>query len=114
MLEEVHNYIGNTDTCTQLACNSSFSQYAVLSATSFETTRQKLSQARSFGRNARLFLLAMHGTFSASIYEVYEAKHSYFKKLSQNIGNFINLPYTLAIRHQKLQCYYGIGKVLVL
>ena len=36
----------------------------------------------------------------------YEAKHCYFKKLAQNIGNFINLPWTLAKRHQCLQCYY--------
>lgn len=35
----------------------------------------------------------------------YEAKHSYFKKLSQSIGNFINLPHTLAMRHQYFQCY---------
>lgn len=31
-----------------------------------------------------------------------------FKKMTQNIGNFINLPYTLAIRNQKLQCYYRL------
>ncbi len=36
----------------------------------------------------------------------YEARHKYFKKLAQNIGNFINLPWTLAMRHQLLQCYY--------
>lgn len=35
----------------------------------------------------------------------FEGKHSYFKKLTQNLGNFINLPLTLARRHQKLQCY---------
>lgn len=35
----------------------------------------------------------------------YEAKHSFFKKLSAIIGNYINLPYTLAKRHQHLQCY---------
>ena len=35
----------------------------------------------------------------------YEAKHSYFKKLAQSIGNFINLPWTVAMRHQLLQCY---------
>lgn len=35
----------------------------------------------------------------------YEAKHSYFKRLAQSIGNFINLPYTLVMRHQQLQCY---------
>lgn len=34
----------------------------------------------------------------------YEAKHSYFKRLSHSIGNFINLPWTLAMRHQQLQC----------
>ena len=38
----------------------------------------------------------------------FEAKHSYFKKLTQNIGNFINLPYTLSLRHQKLQCYHNL------
>ena len=35
----------------------------------------------------------------------YEAKHSYFKQLSQSLGNFINLPYTLASRHQQYHCY---------
>ena len=36
----------------------------------------------------------------------YEARHSYFKKLAQNIGNYINVSWTLANRHQLLQCYY--------
>ena len=36
----------------------------------------------------------------------YEARHHFFKRLAQNIGNFINLSYTLALRHQLLQCYY--------
>ena len=35
----------------------------------------------------------------------YEAKHTYFKGLAQAMGNFINLPYSLAMRHQFLQCY---------
>ena len=35
----------------------------------------------------------------------YEAKYSYFKKLCQSIGNFINLPHTLAMRHEYFQCY---------
>ena len=38
----------------------------------------------------------------------YEAKHSYFKKLAGNLGNFINVAHTLAVRHQQLQCYYHI------
>ena len=38
----------------------------------------------------------------------YKAKHSYFKSLSQAMGNFINLPYSLAMRHQFLQCYLNI------
>ena len=37
----------------------------------------------------------------------YEAKHAYFKRLAQSMGNFINLPYSLAMRHQQLQCYYA-------
>ena len=39
----------------------------------------------------------------------YEAKHKYFKQLANTIGNFINLPYTLAMRHQFLQCYLKLG-----
>ena len=35
----------------------------------------------------------------------YEAKHSYFKSLSQTLGNYINLPYSLAMRYQQYQCY---------
>ena len=35
----------------------------------------------------------------------FEAKHRYFKQLANNIGNFINIPHTLAMRHQMLQCY---------
>ena len=38
----------------------------------------------------------------------YEAKHNYLKKMGQNIGNFINIAWTLAMQHQYLQCYYGI------
>ena len=35
----------------------------------------------------------------------YEAKHNHLKKLAQNIGNFINIPWTLACRHQYWQSY---------
>jgi hypothetical protein len=34
----------------------------------------------------------------------YEAKHSYFKQLARAIGNWINLPLTLANRHQQFMC----------
>ena len=30
----------------------------------------------------------------------YEAKHRYFKRLASFMGNFTNVPYTLAARHQ--------------
>ena len=39
----------------------------------------------------------------------YEAKHNYFKKLGTNVGNYINISWTLAMRHQYLQCYYNIA-----
>ena len=35
----------------------------------------------------------------------FEAKHNYFKKLAIGLGNFKNLPWTLAGRHQNKQCY---------
>ena len=40
----------------------------------------------------------------------FEGKHNYFKKLAGRLGNFINVPYTMAIRHQCLSCYYSIEK----
>ena len=36
----------------------------------------------------------------------FEAKHHYFKRLAQGMNNFKNLPKTLAVRHQRLQCYW--------
>ena len=35
----------------------------------------------------------------------YEAKHNHLKKLAQNIGNFINIAWTLSTHHQYWQCY---------
>lgn len=36
----------------------------------------------------------------------FEAKNSYFKRLSHGMFNFKNLTQPLAFRHQKLQCYH--------
>ena len=38
-----------------------------------------------------------------------EAKHSYFKRIAQ-IGNFKNIPYSVAIHHQRLLCAHLQGK----
>ncbi len=35
----------------------------------------------------------------------FEAKHNWFKRLAHQLGNFTNLPYTLSMRYQQLQCY---------
>lgn len=35
----------------------------------------------------------------------FEAKHNYFKSLANNLGNYKNLPKTMATRHQRLMCY---------
>ncbi len=40
----------------------------------------------------------------------YEAKHSYFKKLLQHVGNYKNASMTLAKRHQLLRCYNDLDK----
>ena len=42
----------------------------------------------------------------------YEAKHSYSKRIAQSMGNYINLPYSLAIRHQHLECYNSMNASL--
>ena len=39
----------------------------------------------------------------------FESKHKYFKGLTNVIGNFINLPYTLAMRHQFFQCFLRLN-----
>ena len=41
----------------------------------------------------------------------FESKHSYFKKCARKLQNFINLPKTLAERHQILQTYYNTGSL---
>ena len=39
----------------------------------------------------------------------FEAKHNYFKVLGKHLGNFKNLPKTLASRHQRLMCNYLVN-----
>ena len=39
----------------------------------------------------------------------FEAKHKYFKNLSNVMGNFTNICYSLAIRHQLHQCYRSLN-----
>lgn len=39
-----------------------------------------------------------------------EAKHKYFKQLSNTMGNFINMCYSLALRHQLHQCYLSLDQ----
>ena len=41
----------------------------------------------------------------------YEAKHSYFKKLSQNIGNYKNISLTLGKRYQLMSCYNNLDSI---
>ena len=43
----------------------------------------------------------------------FEAKNKYFKGLAVRIGNFINIPLTLAKRHQQLQCYYNLNTEII-
>ena len=52
-----------------------------------------------------LLLLYRYGPLVRHWTMRYEAKHAYFKTLAQSMGNFINVPYSLAMRHQQLQCY---------
>ena len=35
----------------------------------------------------------------------FEAKHKYFKKMAQTLGNFTNIAKSLANRHQRYMCY---------
>ena len=40
----------------------------------------------------------------------FEARHSYFKRLAAQMGNFINISYSLSVRHQRLQCYHQLDQ----
>ena len=35
----------------------------------------------------------------------FEAKHKYFKKMAQTLGNFTNIAKSLANQHQRYMCY---------
>ena len=39
----------------------------------------------------------------------FEARHKYFKRLAVQLGNFINIVFSLAMRHQRLQCYHQLS-----
>ena len=52
-----------------------------------------------------LFYLFRYGHLIRHWTMRFEAKHSYFKGLAHSMGSFINLPYSLAMRQQQLQCY---------
>ena len=43
----------------------------------------------------------------------FEVKNKYIKGLAVRMGNFINAPYTLAVRHQQLQCYYNLNQEII-
>ena len=40
----------------------------------------------------------------------YESKHTYFKQVAVSLGNFINVPWTVPERHQKLQSLHFFNK----
>ena len=40
----------------------------------------------------------------------YEDKHSYLKRLAQNLGNFVNISWKLANCHQKWECYKWLSE----
>ncbi len=44
----------------------------------------------------------------------FEAKHKYFKHLANVLGNFINICFSLALRHQLRQCYLSLNSILTL
>ena len=40
----------------------------------------------------------------------FEAKHRFFKRMAHVLGNFTNICYSLALRHQLHQCYVQLDK----
>ena len=59
-------------------------------------------------RTAESFIIFIHHRFGPLKHHWtmrYESKHSYFKRLSNYLGNYINICHTLAMRHEQLSCY---------
>ena len=54
-------------------------------------------------------ILCSVGPLVNSWYMRMEAKNAYFKKVAR-VGNFVNVPYSVAKRHQLLMCAYLQGK----
>ncbi len=57
-----------------------------------------------------MLLIYRHGPLVCHWTMRFEAKHCYFKRIANRLGNFKNISYTLAARHQQLQCYLSIDK----
>jgi len=55
-------------------------------------------------------LMAQYGPLRDLWCMRYEAKHQYFKAVASTLGNFINIAFSLAGRHQMLQCYQFSSK----
>ena len=43
----------------------------------------------------------------------FEARDRYFKRLAVQLGNIINVAYSLAMRHQRLKCYHSLEKTTI-
>ncbi len=50
-------------------------------------------------------LIAMYGPLRFLWCMRYESKHQYFKEISKNTKNFVNITHTLCTRHQFKQCW---------
>lgn len=75
-------------------------------------THQSFQVVRSIPQFSYYWALTMIFNFWFSIGPLirswcmrFEAKHHEFKRLAANLGNFTNLAYTLARRHQEGICY---------
>lgn len=55
-------------------------------------------------------LMARYGPLRDMWCMRFEGKHQYFKTVAKAVGNFINIAYTLAMRHQMLQCHLFAGR----
>ena len=51
------------------------------------------------------FLICRLGPMTRSWCMRFESKHTYFKQVAISLGNFINVPLTVADRHKKLQSF---------
>ena len=108
IIPKMHYLIHYPRTMTRYSRIDSFMFSQILSNAKFVCT------INSFSSHILCFVPFRLGPMMTHWCMRFEAKHRYFKQLATAIGNYTNLPWTLAERHQSRQSHalYNVHKLI--